>query len=343
LVLVVTNRHAEVEAFQAAAEQLAPGASDAFVLGQWAVCYGTSANWAGRFGEAVDRAQRCRESTPDQMVAMAVFNDWCEALAIGGRGDYDQALQALRDIIATCERIGEVKVRARALNTIGWICGELQDHVNAMEWNKRGLEAAVEANMPDPELENNARLNLGDNLMASGRLDEGEEEFKRVEHVARNPRPQDQWMLWRYSQHLFHSYGELWLARADYDKAMAYADECLALAEQGDSKKNIVKGRRLRGQVFLARGKLPEAEQELAAALEIAKEIGNPPQLWKTHAALGDLRQAQGRPEEARQAYREALSVIDGVAAGLEDESLRETFLTSEHVEGIRRSTDDVS
>ncbi len=143
-------------------------------------------------------------------------------------------------------------------------------------------------------------------------------------------------MLWRYSQHLFHSHGELCLMRGEHDKALAYADECLHLAEPSDSKKNIVKGRRLRGQGLLAQGKLAEAERELATALEIAKEIGNPPQLWKTHAALGELRQAQGKADDARQAYRDALSVIDGVAAGLEDESMRETFLSSDHVQEIR-------
>ncbi len=98
----------------------------------------------------------------------------------------------------------------------------------------------------------------------------------------------------------------------------------------------MFKARRLRGQAFLAQGKLEEAEEELATALEVAKEIGNPPQLWKTHAALGDLRQAQGQPDEARQAYRDALAIIEDVAAGLEDESLRETFLGSDHVQEIR-------
>ncbi len=92
--------------------------------------------------------------------------------------------------------------------------------------------------------------------------------------------------------------------------------------------------------VFLSEA---EAEKEMATALEIATKIGNPPQLWKTHAALGELWQAQGRADDARQAYQDALSVIDGVAAGLTDESLRETFLGSDHVQGIRRSADDVS
>ena len=147
-------------------------------------------------------------------------------------------------------------------------------------------------------------------------------------------------MLWRYSQHQFHSYGELWLVRKDYEKAVAYADECIALAEESDSRKNIVKGRRLRGQVLLAQGKTAEAEKEISTALEVAKEIGNPPQLWKTHAALGDLREAQERPNDTRQAYSDALSIIEEVSAGLSDQSLRETFLNSDHVKNIRRNAE---
>ena len=101
----------------------------------------------------------------------------------------------------------------------------------------------------------------------------------------------------------------------------------------------MVKGRRLRGQAHLARGNLDAAEQELTAALLVATELGNPPQLWKTHAAIGDLHAARGRPDDARRAYRAALAVVDGVAAGLTDESvrsLRTTFLDSPPVRSIR-------
>lgn len=171
--------------------------------------------------------------------------------------------------------------------------------------------------------------------MALGRVDEAEEHFQVVEQVVRNPRPQDRWMLWRYAQHLFHSYGELWLARGNPERAFAYAGECLALAEPSESRKNIVKAHRLRGQVFLAHGELAGAGAELDRALNLARQIGNPPQLWKTLLSIGDLRAAQGRQDDAHRAFNEVRSIIDRVAASLRDESLRTTFLASDHVRSI--------
>jgi tetratricopeptide (TPR) repeat protein len=104
----------------------------------------------------------------------------------------------------------------------------------------------------------------------------------------------------------------------------------------------VVKGRRLRAEVLIRQSRLQEAEEELSTALELAHEVGNPPQLWKTHAAIGDLRRTQGRSEEAGHAYAEALSIIDTVAGSLSDQPLRATFLESNHVEGIRRAAADI-
>jgi tetratricopeptide (TPR) repeat protein len=146
------------------------------------------------------------------------------------------------------------------------------------------------------------------------------------------------WMLWRYSQHFFYSYGELWLARGDPARALAYADDCVRLAESTDSKKNVVKARRLRGQALLAQGRLSEAEDEIEQALAVARPLGNPPQLWKTLASRGNLRRAQDRPDEARLAYHEALGVIDRVASGLTNDQLRVTFLSASPIQTIRAS-----
>jgi tetratricopeptide (TPR) repeat protein len=264
---------------------------------------------------------------------------WAEALTRGGKGEYERALQLLHDAVTTGERIGEVWVRRRALNTLGWLYGELQDHQRALEWNTRGVQAAQEhtAPEPNPECEHNARLNLADTLVALGRLEEAEAQFLLVEQTVRHPRPQDRYMLWRYAQHLFHSYGEVWLARGDAARVLAYADECLALAEPTNSRRNIVKGRRLRGQALLAQGRLAEAERELATALQIAQQVGNPAQLWTTYVACGDLCQVQGRAQGAREAYHAALEIIDRLAAALTDAALRETFLTSARVQHVRQ------
>jgi tetratricopeptide (TPR) repeat protein len=270
---------------------------------------------------------------------MAVVNQrWWEGLLQAGRGEYQRALALWDEVLPFCERTGEPVTRIRTMNSIGWVYNELHDYERALEWNRRGADEAAAAGFPDPECESNARLNVGDSLLTLGRLDEAEEQFAHVERIVRDPRPHDRWALWSYAQHLCHSYGELCLARQQYDRALAYADECIERAEATGRKKNIVKGRRLRGQVLLAMGDLAAAEGELLAALEIAKEIGNPPQLWKTYAALGDLREKQDRAEDARAAYRDALSVIENVAAALTDESLRETFITSDAVECVRQA-----
>ncbi len=334
---LVYNRHAEAVPFYQVAETLASSVDDPMVLSWWSIAGKFKTNWEGRFDDALAYFEHWR-GTPEKSrdISALLANQWFEALTRCGKGEYEQALLLLEDTIAICERIGEIFWWVRILNTLGWIYGELQDHRRALEWNKRSLEAAQKANFPNLEVENNARLNLGDNLLAMGRQDEAETHFQKVEQVARNPRPQDRYMLWRYSQHLFHSYGELWLLRSEAEKALSYADECLKLAEDSRSLKNIVKGRRLRGQALLTQGKLNEAEPELTTALEIARQVGNPPQLWQTHVALGDLRQAQRRPAEAAQAYAEALAVIDDVAVNLKDQSRRDTFLNSAQVREIR-------
>jgi tetratricopeptide (TPR) repeat protein len=331
----VYNRHAEGKPFLRAAEELASRVDDPLIQGWWSLFGSLWPLWEGRFDDVLKFLAQHRGAAGGRGVAF-LMNSWVEALARCGKGDYEQALTLLEEVIATGKRIGEVFWLVRALNTMGWVYGELQDHQRAMVWNIQGVEAAQEANAPNPEVESNARLNLCDNLLALGRLDETEEHFQKVEEVVRDPRPQDQFILWRYSQRLFHSYGELWLARGELDKAMVLADECLALAEQSNSQKNIVKGRRLRAQVFLAQGKLAEAEQEISIALEVAQRVGNPTQLWKTYATLGDLLQAQGRPDKARRAYGDALSVIEKVAAGLKNKSLRDTFMSSHFVVEIR-------
>jgi tetratricopeptide (TPR) repeat protein len=143
-----------------------------------------------------------------------------------------------------------------------------------------------------------------------------------VHGLVRNPATSD-WMKWRYSTRLFAAFGDLWLARGDATRAGEFAQQCLELATRSNSRKYLVRGWRLYGGIALARRQWDEGEQALHRALEIAQAIGNPPQLWKTHAALGHLHAEAKRPELAREAYRAARRVIGGVVGHLQHSDLR--------------------
>jgi class 3 adenylate cyclase len=337
-IMVIYGKIEESRAYTDKVDETVPEVADPFTVGFWCWMGGMTKNWEGQFDASLLHLDRWK-SAMDSVIMTQVAKLWNQALALSGKGEYHSALAHLNEALAVCERTGEMLVRARLLNTMGWVLGELQDHETAIEWDKRSEETALQINAPDPEIESNARLNCGDSLMALGRLDEAEAYFKMVEEVVRNPESyRETFATWSYSQHFFHSYGELHLMRGDIASALSFADECIALAETTNRPKNVIKGRRLKGQALLADGKKSEAEQELGMALAMAKEIGNPPQLWKTLVALGDLRRAQDRQAEARDAYAQALGVIDEVGEGLEDEKLRDKFLASPHVQAIREA-----
>ena len=215
------------------------------------------------------------------------------------------------------------------------MCSELHDVEAALRYNQACLDASEEIN--DPEIVRNAQLNQSDVLRGLGRLNEAEEYIEEVhESMQRRGAWGEDWMKWRYAQHLWHSLGELWLTRGDAELALGYATSCCRGAERTASRKNLAKGWRLRGQAHLAQGRLEEAEHALGRALAISGDLSNPSQLWRTHHALGILYEERAERERAHAAYQDALDVIQQVARALRDAGRRRGFLGAKPVRQIR-------
>jgi class 3 adenylate cyclase/tetratricopeptide (TPR) repeat protein len=337
LVCVVGDRHDEAEPFFDSAKEFASSLTDPFMAGYWRLFESRLALWKGQVDLALQISEEHRPAI-DGNIFTRLQGRWHEAHARATLGEYEGARRILEETLSACERVGDIVTRVRCANTLGYVYGELFDFARAMDWNQRSLDLVLATRAPVPEVEMNARLNLAENLLAQGRLEEAELHFRVVEAEIRRPRIN--WMVWRYAERVLAGFGEWWLVRGDPARALSHADECLARAERSRSRKNIVKARRLRGQAHLYGGRSAQAQTEFAAALELAREVGSPPQIWKTHAAIGDGLLAEGRTQRARQAYREALNVIDGVAVGLTDEELRATFLASDEVGRIREASD---
>jgi hypothetical protein len=82
-----------------------------------------------------------------------------------------------------------------------------------------------------------------------------QESLDGVYRLVNDPATSD-WQKWRYLTHLFASLGELWLAKGDAAKAQKYANQCLELARLTNSRKYLVKGWRLQGEIALTRRRL---------------------------------------------------------------------------------------
>jgi DNA-binding CsgD family transcriptional regulator/Flp pilus assembly protein TadD len=128
---------------------------------------------------------------------------------------------------------------------------------------------------------------------------------------------------------LLTAYGELRLVRGDADQALRAADRVIAWAEQAGEAGVIPRLWKLRGESLAALGRTAEAEAALRAAREAAREQGSRPLLWQLHASLGALLHAQGRREDAEQAYAAARLVVEQMAATIPNDALREEFLGS--------------
>lgn len=329
------DRLNEAIAMAEKAKEVAARVTDPFALAVWGMFGAFIPHWRGRFYDAVEHIEAWAHVTSSAGdAAMDIASKWAKALALGGLGAYEESLDLLTYSLERSEKLGEVMFAARILNTIGWVHSEIGDLDGAERWNMQSLELALSIQAPDPEVECNARLNLADVYIRKGMLPAAEEHLRLVERVVREPTEPEKFMLWRYSQHFFHTSGEWHLLIGNHAAAMGLAEECIALARQTDSKKNVVKGLRLLAQAQLAMSEPGAAWENITEAVALARELGNPPQLWRSLAVMSEIAAAEGRAEESRAARDEARRLIEDVASSLKPER-RQVFLSSGEAAGL--------
>jgi class 3 adenylate cyclase/tetratricopeptide (TPR) repeat protein len=281
-------------------------------------------NWRGEYAEALPlQSEGLAIARAHNLVVPLLMGLFTGGVTLTGKGDYDEALARFEEGLILSEKVGNEVYHHRLLNSLGWLLLECGDLDRAIDLNRQGAEGARKRD--DHETIANAELNLGDIFLAQGDLTLAQEFLDGVYRLAHHPATSE-WMKWRYSTHLFVSLGELWLARGEPTKAGEFAAQCLEIATRTNSRKYVVKGWRLLGEIAHARCQWDEAAGWLRRALALAQAVGNPTQLWKTHLVMGRLHTEARRPELARQAYQAAREVIERVKASLQDPGLRSSL-----------------
>jgi hypothetical protein len=88
-------------------------------------------------------------------------------------------------------------------------------------------------------------------------------------------------------------------------------------------------------RIRLAQGRLEAAERALVEAAERAERLGERLALWEALALTAELLRRRGDEKGAVEAQRRAREIVDRVAAGIDDDDLRRSFLSREDVRSL--------
>ncbi len=327
LVRAVTGHLGEARRHLKQAYHLSHSQGHAFYESLSSGALGFIDNWRGDYDSAAVKAKKGVKFAASNNHSFALLQGlFYLGLPLGGGGNYDQALATFTEGLELAEKLGDQIFRNRFLNCLTWVYAECGDLERALEFNQRSVGASQERG--DPETIANAKLNLGDAYRIKQDLQLARELFESVHELVHKPSTSD-WLKWRYSQYLFVGLGETWLALDDPTRADDFCNQCLELATRTDSKKYLVRGWRLKGEIAKARQHWEEAEECLRRALGFAERIGNPTQLWKTHLAVGQLYRDTRRIDPARASLAAARAVIVDIGRSLQTPELKEGFARS--------------
>jgi tetratricopeptide (TPR) repeat protein len=82
-------------------------------------------------------------------------------------------------------------------------------------------------------------------------------------------------------------------------------------------------------------GQNEQAIGHLHEAAQLAADLGLPGERWQIQAALASLHEAIGQQEQARTAFGEAATIIQGLAEGIGDEARRSRFLAGPQIHQV--------
>lgn len=240
------------------------------------------------------------------------------AMCQGARGEFTNALDSAQRSFDVAEEIGHRQWLAFAHVALAEVNADLQVLVKAQRHLDEGLEIAM-------QIGSWHWIRTISGFLASLHIHQND--LKGAEHVLNAvPAPND--LPQTLGQRLVYSARvELALARGEPAQALEITDQLIESAVHAKPDgSNILGVALLRGQALSALGRFAEGEALLLAARDIAIAQGARPVLWRIHTTLGRTYSVMGAEQKATDAFTAARAVVDELAHGIADESLRKIF-----------------
>lgn len=290
---------------------------------------GAVLTFQGRYEEAVSRFQKARSLFDQIGDTEELFRTWNWLGIVQTRqGKVDKAIAAFEQALYFARQIGVVQT-ATALGNLGEAYQHLFNMEKALEHHEEALALMKKADLPPQEID--LRRNMGVELCYLGQPEKGVAFLEDALFNSRMFSETDLELQTLYSLALV----ELDLGKNDkaHEHALVLQEKASAANMRGYQAQAL----HILGICHQQAGEKVAAEQVWQQALFLAHETGQQSLLWRLHAGLAAI---SDNPALAATHNQIATEVIEQIIYPIEDEDLRQTFLSAPPVTAVLRQVD---
>jgi len=259
-------------------------------------------------------------------IAQDIGNLWGQAYSLMNiygicvdRGELGRAMAMMRECIAIAEPAGFIPPQATTRAELAYVHAYLGDLEGAHELVRVALDVARERMQIAVPWVMGAKSELH---LLGGELDQAEAAVggSQVELL---PDP----LRSAATIHVALVRGRIALARGEHARAVEIADTILDQLRRLEVRHLATDALLLKGMSLASAGMGDEAQRVLGEARSEAETRGHRRVLWEIVRELSEILDVQGNVEAARELRAEARRLVDQIAASVEEEELRSSFL----------------
>src|SRR4051812_15210905 len=271
-------------------------------------------------------------SDESHRIAGDIGNRWGQSYSllnsyhvVASQGDYGRALARMRECIECAEASGFMIPLAATRADMGALYANLGQVERGAELADEGLAVAEQVNALAVPL---VMASVAEIALLGERLDDAE---KAVEGSMTDRLPG--LLAFSAAANAEIQKGRLAAIRGDHAQAVEVADRLLAWLRPLEVKPYDPTALLLKGTSLIALGRLDEAARALQEGHDKAERLGFAPITWQIDMALSGLAADAGHAARATELRERAGSIVASLAATIDDEALRASFLRLPEVE----------
>lgn len=288
-------------------ESLSRYAFGHFLAGQFDAALATSFE-AAQISESIDNPSGWANS---QLVVGHVYLE---------QGQYGKAIDVMTEAIFQGEQVGHLTVQIGMRADLGWIYGSLGEVDHGIVLAELAFTRSEEHNnlMRPWTMAVIARLFIrkGDLAEAERAVHEGYQTFKEKNEILLAP------------LYVPLAEAELAMALFDYERVLTVTDKLLNYLRDYQIRPYTADALYLKSQALIGLGELDKAYAVLHMARQEAESLGSLRSLWPVLFLLSHFEARSGNLAEASLLLQHSRQIIHNIAATIDDDDLRNTFLS---------------